>query len=79
MTEWLIEFLFDDHEAANEGLDADDDPVVCYAGWAGDTLGFAFTTKTAARFATREIAERHLTSYGPETRRCGSVFGVAAL
>lgn len=45
-----------------------------YAGWAGDTLGFAPTIDTAARFKTEAIAKRTLeNSYGENMQEVGSV------
>ena len=45
-----------------------------YAGWYKDTLGFAPTIKTAAKFPDEETAARTLkNSYGEETASFGYV------
>lgn len=45
-----------------------------FSGWAGDSLGWAPTVETAARFESKEIAENTLAnSYGDGTRQYGLV------
>jgi hypothetical protein len=66
--EFVIRFDF--AADPSEGIAA----TTIYSGWAGDSLGFAPTLDTAARFATKDIAEQTLqNSYGPEMREAGSV------